>query len=131
MTTLEIGIVTDAADRLVAFYRDGFGFSVERSLTFPQGTVHRLRCGQARCKIFQPESGAEHRPPAEPWHRYRGIGYGALHVDDAEATVLAAVAAGATVVMPVTSHRPGARAALLADPDGNVWEVLEEPADGP
>jgi len=126
MTSIELGIVTDDHERLVAFYVQGFGFEIERVLEFPQGIVHRLRNGDACCKIFRPAGGAEHRPAADPWHRYRGIGYGALHVDDAELTVERAVAAGGTVIMPVTSHRPGAKAALVADPDGNVWEVLEE-----
>ncbi len=127
MIWLELGIVTDD-EPLVAFYIAAFGFEVERVLEFPQGTVHRLRCGEAGLKIFRPSSGAEHRPVAEPWHRYRGISYGALHVADAESVVERAVEAGATVIMAVTSHRPGAKAGLVADPDGNVWEILEESA---
>jgi catechol 2,3-dioxygenase-like lactoylglutathione lyase family enzyme len=126
MISLELGLVTDDADRLLAFYTDGFGFELERSLTFPQGVVHRLRRDAACLKLFQPAEGAEARPPSEPWHRFGGITYGALHVDDAEATVAGAVAAGAGVLMALTSHRPGAKAALVTDPDGNVWEVLEE-----
>jgi uncharacterized glyoxalase superfamily protein PhnB len=125
---IELGIVTDDAERLVAFYCDGFGFTVERTLTFPQGIVYRLLLNGARCKIFQPATGAEHRATSEPWHQYRGTGYGALHVADAEAAANQAIAAGATVIMAVASHRPGAKAGLLADPDGNVWEVLEESA---
>jgi hypothetical protein len=30
------------------------------------------------------------------------------------------------VVTEVVAHRPGARYALLRDPEGNVWEILEE-----
>lgn len=123
---LELGIVTNDAEALVTFYCAAFGFHLDASLTFPQGSVHRLRRGEARCKIYEPASGAEERPSADPWHRYRGIAYGALHVADAELTVADAVAAGATVIMPLTNHRPGARAALIADPEGNVWEVLQE-----
>ena len=126
MIAVEVGIVSDDAEQLVAFYRAAFGFEVERRFEFTQGTVHRLRHGEARCKIFQPADGAEIRPPAEPWHRFRGVCYGALHVDDADAVVADVVLAGGTVVMPVTSHRPGASAAMIADPDGNVWEVLQE-----
>jgi uncharacterized glyoxalase superfamily protein PhnB len=128
MTALELGFVTDNAERLVAFYVEGFGFTVERSFEFPQGTVHRLRCGEAQLKVYQPAAGAEHRPVADPWHRYRGTGYGALHVDDAESACAQAVIAGASVVMPVASHRPGAKAGIIKDPDGNVWELLEEAA---
>ncbi len=128
MTWLEVGIVTDDDESLVAFYVAGLGFAVERVLEFPQGIVHRLRCGDAGLKIYRPSTGAEHRPVAEPWHRYRGISYAALHVSDAESVVERAVEAGATVIMAVTSHRPEAKAGLVADPDGNVWEILEESA---
>jgi hypothetical protein len=33
-------------------------------------------------------------------------------------------------VVEVVAHRPGARFALVRDPQGNVWEVLEERGDG-
>ena len=126
MTALEAGIVTADADRLVAFYRDGLGFTVDRKLTFPQGTVYRLSRDLALCKIYQPASGAADRPAAEPWHRFAGFCYAALHVDDAAAEVDRAVAEGATVLTPLNSHRPGAWFAMIADPDGNVWELLQE-----
>ncbi len=128
MTSVELGLVTDDAERLVAFYVAGLGFQVQRVLHFPQGDVHRLRCDDAQLKIYQPASGAEHRASPEPWHRYRATGYGALHVDDAESVVERAVAGGATVITTLTSHRPGAKFALICDPDGNVWEILQESA---
>lgn len=126
---VEVGIVTADAPGLVAFYRDGLGFSVESVRTFPQGEVHRLRSGEARCKLYQPAEGVVARPPAEPWHAHPGMAYGALLVDDADAVVDRARAAGATVLVEVVSHRPGARYALLRDPEGNVWEILEESDD--
>lgn len=126
MTSLEVGFVTDDAPALVRFYTDGLAFTVHVAFEFPQGSVHRLRRDDACCKIFQPVSGAEPRERAEPWHRFRGIGYAALHVADAESEVERAVAAGAEILTPVTAHRPGARFALIADPDGNVWEILQE-----
>jgi predicted enzyme related to lactoylglutathione lyase len=130
MTTLEAGIVTADAARLVAFYRDGLGFTVEQSLQFPQGTVHRLRRDQARCKIYQPAGGAEPRAEAAPWHQFSGFCYAALAVDDAAAEVARAVSAGATVLVALTNHRPGAWFALIADPEGNVWELLQEQGGG-
>ncbi|MCU1393317.1 MAG: hypothetical protein JWM34_1745 [Ilumatobacteraceae bacterium] len=126
MTSLEAGIVTADAERLVAFYRDGLGFAVEQRLEFPQGVVHRMRRDGAALKIYQPVAGAERRELADPWHRFGGFCYGALHVDDAAAEVERATAAGAVVHTPVTNHRPGASFALIADPEGNVWEILQE-----
>lgn len=127
MITIEVGIVSADAAALAAFYCNGFGFTVERVLDFPQGTVHRLRRDDACCKIYQPAAGAAGRPAVEPWHANAGICYAALHVDDAGGEVTRVVRAGGSLLVPLTNHRPGAWFALVADPEGNVWEVLEEP----
>lgn len=125
-TTLSAGIVTDDADALVAFYTTGLGFSVESASTFPQGTVTRLRRDEAHCKLYAPSGGADRPPAPEPWFRDIGFAYAALHVDDVDATFARAVDAGASVLAAPTSHRPGARYALITDPQGNVWELLQE-----
>ena len=123
---LEAGIVSPAAADLVVFYRDALGFALDATLSFPQGTVFRLRNGSARLKVFQPASGATpvHRP--EPWHRDAGWSYAALHVADVAAAFDHAVTHGATAMVSPVSHRPGAVFAMVADPEGNVWELLEE-----
>ena len=122
---LESGIVTTDGAALASFYEAAMGFTVERVLDFPQGVVRRLRNGEAQLKIFQPANAVEWSGP-EAWNGVVGFRYAALHVDDAVAAVLAATAAGATVLTDVTHHRPGAAFALIADPDGNVWEILQE-----
>ena len=126
MTELEAGIITADGAALAAFYVTGLGFTEDVVLTFAQGTVRRMSRDQARLKLYQPADGALAPPRPEPWHRDRGFGYAALQVDDIAAVVTAAVSHGASVIAPITPHRPGARFALLADPDGNVWEILEE-----
>jgi uncharacterized glyoxalase superfamily protein PhnB len=123
---LDAGIVSDDGAALTEFLVAGLGFTLVSSDEFPQGTVRRLRRDSARCKVFQPAEGAEVQPPPEPWHRYRGFGYAALLVDDARAVVDRAAAHGAEVVTDVVAHRPGAKYALLRDPQGNVWEILQE-----
>ena len=129
MTALEAGIVTNDIDGLTAFYTVGLGFEITRDLSFPQGRVRRLRRGDARLKLFHPV-GTEVVPHRTAhWSEHRGFAYAALHVDDAEHTVARAVAAGARLLTPVTAHRPGARFALVADPESNVWEILEDHSD--
>jgi catechol 2,3-dioxygenase-like lactoylglutathione lyase family enzyme len=123
---LELGIVARDAVALAEFYVDGLGFEVVAHYTFPQGSVHRLRRGPARCKLFQPADPVLDRPAGDTWHSYRGVTYGALLVTDADAEVARARAAGAEVLQEPISHRPGARYSLLADPEGNIWEILEE-----
>ena len=128
---LEAGIVTPAADRLLDFYLDGLGFEVVTTMTFPQGTVHRLRRGDARVKLYQPSGGTRVVPRPRPWHAADGFAYACLHVDDLDHELDRVVRAGAEVLDGPTNHRPGARFALVADPEGNVWELLEEAADAP
>jgi predicted enzyme related to lactoylglutathione lyase len=122
---LEVGIVTHDGENLSRFYERGLGFALDRILDFPQGTVRRLRNGQAMLKIFQPTEA-----PCEAddtgWSTTCGFRYVALHVADATATVQQAIDAGASVLTPVTPHRPDAAFALLTDPDGNVLEILQE-----
>lgn len=125
----EVGIVTADSARLVAFYRAAFGFTVDRELTFPQGTVHRLVLDDARLKVFQPAQSVGRPAPTEPWFLDGGMRYAALHVADVAASCAAAVAAGAVVLAEPTVHRPGAMFAMVRDPDGNCWELLHEPTE--
>ena len=123
---VEVGIVTADGARLAKFYVDGLRFTIDTELSFPRGTVRRLSRGPARCKIFEPAETCAPKPHREPWYSHGGIGYGALLVADAEAEVERACAHGATLVEGVIAHRPGARYAMITDPDGNVWELLQE-----
>ena len=121
-----VGIVTDAPDELLAFYGVAFGFVVESSSEFPQGVVHRLQAGDAHLKLYAPLDGAAAPDRPDPWFRDRGMAYAALHVTDASATADAVRGAGGAVLTEPVSHRPGAVYALVQDPQGNVWELLQE-----
>jgi len=52
-----------------------------------------------------------------------------LHVEDADASVRRAVAAGASVMMPVTEMFWGARYAKLKDPFGHEWGINQQLED--
>jgi predicted enzyme related to lactoylglutathione lyase len=125
MSEIEAGIVTDDIGALTRFYGAAFGLVVEAVFSFPQGEVRRLRGGAARLKLFQPATAPAPRGVA-PFGGEAGFRYAALLVDDAEAAVAAVQAAGGTVITPVTHHRPGACFALITDPQGNTWELLQE-----
>jgi len=125
-TRMESGIVSHNAAELVAFYIDGLGFRERRVLRYPQGTVHRLVLESAECKIFQPADAPQPKPAHDSWSHFRGFAYAALHVDDAAAMFQRAVAAGASVIAEPYSPRPDATVAIVADPHGNVLEILQE-----
>lgn len=129
MVEIELGIVTADVDRLGAFYA-ALGFVDVARYSFPQGVVRRMRHGAAAIKLFAPVEGAAPYARPQPWHRDSGMRYAALHVDDIEATAERVRRAGGETLVDVTAHRPGARFALVADMEGNMWELLEErPAD--
>jgi predicted enzyme related to lactoylglutathione lyase len=124
---IEVGIVSADAAALVDFYRAAFAMAVTDELSFPQGTVHKLRRDEARVKVFQPADGAAVVPPREPWHRDTGYAYAAFHTDDVDGLYERVQDHGGSGLVAPTSHRPGARFALVRDPQGNTWELLSEP----
>ena len=54
-----------------------------------------------------------------------------LYVDDVDATVKAAVAAGATVIRPVEDKFYGDRAGTIEDPFGHHWHLATHVEDVP
>ena len=127
--TLEAGIVGRDPEVLERFYTETMGFTVVHRIRFDEfGTVLRLSRGEARCKLYFP-GGVEVDPPRPeaPWYQAGGFRYAALTfttADEVDALVDAMAAAGGTVLIPPREHRPGARMALVTDPEHNAWELL-------
>jgi uncharacterized glyoxalase superfamily protein PhnB len=126
---LEAGIVGRERDVLLPFYVDILGFEIIDRLEFPDGFLVKLRRDGARVKIFFPTASPSPPPAVDPYWAVAGWRYAALLFDDHDAmhTVVARVdASNGRVVMAPQQHRPGAEAGLVADPEGNVWELLWE-----
>ena len=136
MDRLEAGLVVRDLPALERFYTAALGFVVVDRMVVPEfGTIVRLRRGAALLKCYAPAGGLD-PPGPEPvdgsWFRPGGWRYVALRLDGpgtVAALADAAVAAGGQVVPPLRSHRPGACVAVVADPEGNVWELLADAAD--
>jgi catechol 2,3-dioxygenase-like lactoylglutathione lyase family enzyme len=127
--TLEAGIVGRDPDRLERFYVDVMGFTVVHRIRFDEfGSVVRFARGDARFKCYFPAGAAIVPPDSEgSWFRAGGFRYAALNLATAEevdALVGAMAAAGGTVLIAPSEHRPGARMALVTDPEHNPWELL-------
>jgi len=128
MIGLEAGIV-GRDPNLLAFYVDVLEFEITNRLEFPDGLLVKLRREHARLKIFFPQSLPSSPPAHDPYWELGGWRYAALCFDDLDAmhAVFARVeASNGSVVMAPRSHRPDAEAALVADPEGNHWELLWE-----
>jgi predicted enzyme related to lactoylglutathione lyase len=105
-------------DRSVAFYRDVFGWEVATMSDTPDFRYSTLgRDEDARAGIMDAAALLGDRPSR--WQFY-------LLVDDTDATVARASAAGGTVVVPA-ADTPYGRVAQLTDPAGVPFSVMEPP----
>jgi predicted enzyme related to lactoylglutathione lyase len=131
MTELRAGIVGRDLEALLAFYTGAMQFAVEQRRDFAAfGTVITLRRDRAGLKLFFPHEPVDGAAAVEPWYRPGGWRYAALYLDapDAVDDLATAVAhVGGHVQLAPTEHRPGARMAVVMDPEHNAWELLYDP----
>lgn len=122
-------IIVNGGVEALEFYKKAFGaVEVARHMA-PDG--RRLGHGELTigghqlfvCDEFDPSEGGSCRSP-------RSLGGTPLRitlaVDDADATVARAVAAGARVTMPVAEMYWGARYGKLVDPFGHEWGINQQ-----
>jgi lactoylglutathione lyase len=126
-----VGLSVADLGAAVAFYERAFGFTPEFAFTLDphpiRGTM-LLHGSGARLELFahaESGHGLQGRTPIEALAT-RGYGHFALSAPDIEPVFAGALAAGATaVVTPRPSPEPGVRFAFLADPEGNLVELVE------
>jgi catechol 2,3-dioxygenase-like lactoylglutathione lyase family enzyme len=132
---LEAGLVGRDEQALCDFYTGVMGFVLVDRREFDVGTVCKLRRGDARLKIFLPRDAVDPVVPVttgEPWFGSGGWRYAALELeqlDDVDALVAAVDAGHGRVLLAPANHRERARTAMIADPEGNAWELLAEARD--
>jgi len=104
----------------ISFYEKAFG-AVERFvLRNDDGSVHvaELAIDEALFHIHEISRPDHMRAPDGKVTAIIG-----LFVDDVEAVVTKAAAAGATLKTPVTDHEYGYRQAMVEDPFGHRWQI--------
>ncbi|HEX4017564.1 MAG TPA: VOC family protein [Frankiaceae bacterium] len=124
---VDVGLVSPT-DALVDFYVQALQLPRLEPRVFPFATVHRLACGPVTLKVMVPVEAPVTEPPPMPFWTRGGHRYFTLWVDDISALAASWVSAGGTVIVAPTQVRPGVHSALLADPDANVLEVMQETA---
>jgi PhnB protein len=122
-------IVADAAGA-IEFYKSAFGAAERMRHTAPGGKV-----GHAELTV-----GGSVVMLADEFPEYNARAPGAfggspvtlhLYVDDVDAVVARAAAAGAAITRPVENQFYGDRAGAITDPFGHVWHIATHIEDVP
>jgi uncharacterized glyoxalase superfamily protein PhnB len=110
------------APRAIDFYKAAFGATEKFRLTEPSGRVGHAELDFGGTTLMlsdeYPELGI--RGPASVGGTTLTIH---LHVDDADAVIRDALAAGATLVRPAADQFYGERSGTVRDPFGHEWNV--------
>jgi catechol 2,3-dioxygenase-like lactoylglutathione lyase family enzyme len=125
-----VGLSVADLDACAAFYERAFEFKPEFAFELPGGIrgLMMRNDGGLRVELFEhpgsaPGIRAEH--PIEALAT-RGYGHFALAAADIDAPFQSALDAGAqAIVRPSASPERGVRFAFLADPEGNLIELVE------
>jgi PhnB protein len=114
-------LIIDGAAQAIDFYKKVFG--AQEVMRMPEGKriAHaELKIGDSHIMLADQNPGMGYRNP-------KAIGGTPvsllLYVDDVDATIPRAVAAGAKVVQPIKDQFYGDRSGTIHDPFGHVWTV--------
>jgi catechol 2,3-dioxygenase-like lactoylglutathione lyase family enzyme len=126
--SLDVGIVTNDTDAMMAFYVDLLGLELVETSPVPGGTMRKLRWGNSAVKIVQLNRRTDISAPRGGLRGATGLRYLTIRLDDLAKVVAACESARVRVVVSATQIRPGLRIAIVEDPDGNWVEFAEEDA---
>jgi PhnB protein len=115
-------IFADRAERLVEFLVDGLGGEEMLRTAGPDGRIANSQIALGTSTVMVSEASG--RFPASRASFY-------LYVEDADAAMARALAAGGKLVMEVDDMPYGDRQGGIEDPSGNIWwisqRLVEEP----
>ena len=127
--TITPGLVVKGAQKAIEFYKEAFGAEVISVKTSPDGSkvVHsEIKIGDSRFFLNDefPEMGA--CGPQTVGGTPVSLN---MYVEDADSLFEKAVAAGATVVMPLADQFWGDRWGMVTDPFGHMWSIASHVTD--
>jgi predicted enzyme related to lactoylglutathione lyase len=123
---IDIGIVTNNIDAMMRFYRDTLSLEFEATIPMPGGgNMNRFKVGDSVIKVIELEPKPLAEAAAGGIRGATGYRYWTITVGNLGACVAKAEAAGSKIVVPAKEVRPGVTIAIIADPDGNWVELLE------
>ena len=128
-----VGVSVADLDACAAFYERAFAFKPEFPFELPGGIRGLMMLNEegVRVELFERPGSAEGIRAGHPIEALstRGYGHFALTAADIDPPFEAALrASGRAIVQPSSSPEPGVRFAFLADPEGNLIELVERSA---
>ncbi|MAC69334.1 MAG: extradiol dioxygenase [Gammaproteobacteria bacterium] len=124
-SAIDLGIITNNLEPMLAFYRDLLELEVEAVIDMPGGGVmHRFKAGDSIIKVIETDPKPEMNAAPGGIRGATGYRYWTLHVMDLAGAMDKLEAAGVKIVVPSKTIRPGVKIAIVADPDGNWVELL-------
>ena len=125
-SAIDIGIVAKDIDAMMNFYGEVMGLELEGSIDMPGGgTMNRFKVGDSVIKVIELDPAAPADAAPGGIRGATGYRYWTITVGNLEACVAKAAEAGAKIVVPAKVVRAGVTIAIIADPDGNWVELLE------
>lgn len=115
-------IFADGAERLVAFLIDGLGGRETCRSTGPDGRIANCQVAIGTSTVMISEAGGRFAPSRASFY---------LYVDDADAAMARARAAGGKPIMDVADMPYGDRQGGIEDPGGNIWWVSQRLVEEP
>ncbi len=111
-----------AADQAIAFYKKAFGAKEKTRMLGPDGSVMHaeITIGDSHVMLGEENVAMGMHSPQSLGGTPAGV---MLYVPNVDKTFAAAVAAGATVNMPVADQFWGDRYGKLTDPFGHQWSI--------
>jgi PhnB protein len=112
--TITPNIIVNDADSAISFLKRAFGATEHYRLTMSNGKV-------AHCELVLGDSVVNLGESMEGFPAHALVAQ--IYVEDSDALFDRAVAAGASVVMPMTDMFFGSREGRVSDPFGNTWTI--------
>jgi uncharacterized glyoxalase superfamily protein PhnB len=128
MTGVTPHLTVKDTKKAIEFYKKAFGATEQGIFAMPDGSIMhasiKIGGGTVMLNDEFPQMGC-----VSPQSLGGTPVYLSLYVQDVDATVKQAVAAGAEIKMPVADQFWGDRYGLIADPFGHYWEIATHKED--
>ena len=123
--TIDIGMVTANDREMLHFYQNVLGFEKEIEIPFPGiGVVNKLNYGAGFIKILVLEKKPLNINPTGDFLTSNGIRYLTINLSNLDEILDTCKTHNINIINPGTIIRPGVTVALIADPDGNIIELM-------